>query len=75
MHSWTHTHAGGKEGEEIQNMKHDYCSSICCVKDILNIIYIYGVKSLQIYFIKIRDEVARNRQKNETRIINYEVKT
>ena len=30
---------------------------------------------MQIFVIKIRDEVARNRQKNEARIINYEVMT
>ena len=30
---------------------------------------------MQIFFIKIRDEVARNRQKNEARIINYELMT
>ena len=30
---------------------------------------------MQIVFIKIRDEVARNRQKNVARIINYEVMT
>ena len=30
---------------------------------------------MQIFLIKIRDEVARNRLKNETRIINYEVMT
>ena len=30
---------------------------------------------MQIFFIKIRDEVARNRHKNEARIINYEVMT
>ena len=45
------------------------------MKEILNIIYIYGVKSSQIFLINIRDDVARNRQKNEARIINYEVKT
>ena len=30
---------------------------------------------MQKIYIKIRDEVARNRQKNEARIINYEEMT